>query len=364
MAWKPKGKCYAFCESSIVAYAPEHSGVFGLYNSDYQLFIGESSNIRASLLEHLSEGAHTSSLFQPTCFAFESCGEDVRLATAQRLIEEYKPVRQSDWPLADSWEIGSDANKGLDYNFTMPVDAVIDADDQVPRAGEEPLPTKARSYFGRGQLIGLGVATALVLGGIFFFGAAGESLSKNEVAEPAPLTVAGERQESNLPSDASADKKAEVRRDESLPAANSVPPPSRENRLASRLWNARDSGEAPVSSGKQPAAAPLATEASKSGVSRTAAPEPIAAEGIKGEPKEQAPWTVQVAANPEKSVTDKQVAELQAKGYDAYLTETARDGRTWYRVRVGRFADRAQADSLREVLASREGYRSPFIARD
>jgi len=43
---------YAFDEQAILAFAPQDSGVYGLYSFDRQIFIGESANIRESLLHH------------------------------------------------------------------------------------------------------------------------------------------------------------------------------------------------------------------------------------------------------------------------------------------------------------------------
>jgi cell division septation protein DedD len=73
---------------------------------------------------------------------------------------------------------------------------------------------------------------------------------------------------------------------------------------------------------------------------------------------------VQLAANREKKNTEEEVSKLKAKGYDGYLVETERGGQIWYRVRVGRFATRAEAEALRGILSSREGYRSPIITQD
>jgi cell division septation protein DedD len=74
-------------------------------------------------------------------------------------------------------------------------------------------------------------------------------------------------------------------------------------------------------------------------------------------------WTVQVGAGIKKSLVEEQVAQLKAKGYEAYMVETERDGQIWYRVRVGRFKTRGEAEALRENLASRKAYRSLFITK-
>jgi DedD protein len=71
-------------------------------------------------------------------------------------------------------------------------------------------------------------------------------------------------------------------------------------------------------------------------------------------------YTVQVAAFRQKSMAEEMIKALSKKGHEAYLmTASLSDGVT-YRVRVGRFATREEADRTAEQLAAKEKLH-PFI---
>ena len=42
MSWQPNGRYYSFTPEVIRACVPPSSGVYGLFNFNYQLLIGES----------------------------------------------------------------------------------------------------------------------------------------------------------------------------------------------------------------------------------------------------------------------------------------------------------------------------------
>ena len=50
----------------------------------------------------------------------------------------------------------------------------------------------------------------------------------------------------------------------------------------------------------------------------------------------------------------KLVERLKEKGYDAYMVVSNIKGRTWHRVRVGRFATRDEAKKAQEELQTKE----------
>jgi cell division septation protein DedD len=66
------------------------------------------------------------------------------------------------------------------------------------------------------------------------------------------------------------------------------------------------------------------------------------------------PWSVQLGSYAEKKVAASLVKKLKDKGYDAYVTVTNVKGKELHRVRVGRFAQRAEAEKLRETLRNAE----------
>ena len=82
---------YAFSLVSVQRNAPAMSGVYGLSNAREWLFIGETDNIKASLVRHL-QGTHTPLLErEPTGFTFELCSPHDRQGRKSQLIEEYEP---------------------------------------------------------------------------------------------------------------------------------------------------------------------------------------------------------------------------------------------------------------------------------
>jgi cell division protein FtsN len=55
---------------------------------------------------------------------------------------------------------------------------------------------------------------------------------------------------------------------------------------------------------------------------------------------------------------------LKTKGYDAFIVAADVHGKTWYRVRVGPFDNRQEAESMRKLLDTREGFGDAFLARE
>lgn len=62
-------------------------------------------------------------------------------------------------------------------------------------------------------------------------------------------------------------------------------------------------------------------------------------------------WSVQVSSTPLVAAADQQVAGLIAAGHRAYRVDALVDGQNWYRVRVGGFDTRDEADAARRILA-------------
>jgi DedD protein len=74
-------------------------------------------------------------------------------------------------------------------------------------------------------------------------------------------------------------------------------------------------------------------------------------------------WVVQIAALRDRSAADAVIRRLAGKGYPAFLVPPAADAPApGYRVRVGRFADRREAERVARRLEREEQFR-PFITR-
>lgn len=82
----------ALTASSIRANAPAASGLYAISNAREWIYIGESDNIQAALLNVLQERDSALMKRQPTGFVFEMCAPAGRAARQDRLISEYEPV--------------------------------------------------------------------------------------------------------------------------------------------------------------------------------------------------------------------------------------------------------------------------------
>lgn len=73
-------------------------------------------------------------------------------------------------------------------------------------------------------------------------------------------------------------------------------------------------------------------------------------------------WTIQVAALRQRSEADAIVKTLGGKGYDAYAIDPEKGGPSVFRVRVGHFKERREAEAVAGRLAKEEKF-NPWIVR-
>jgi cell division septation protein DedD len=73
-------------------------------------------------------------------------------------------------------------------------------------------------------------------------------------------------------------------------------------------------------------------------------------------------WRVQVNAFPDDRSAKLLVDRLKNKGYNAYVSEVENAGKTWYRVSVGQYSTRKEADKVLEVLKTKEKFPKAFAA--
>jgi hypothetical protein len=85
------GHYYVFSKLLIDAVVPAESGVFALYASHEQLFIGESGNMRDAL-RRLHANMRRLGFNRPTGFTFELCSEDLRLKRLKELLMEHEII--------------------------------------------------------------------------------------------------------------------------------------------------------------------------------------------------------------------------------------------------------------------------------
>ncbi len=75
-------------------------------------------------------------------------------------------------------------------------------------------------------------------------------------------------------------------------------------------------------------------------------------------------WTVQVTATNDPVQAVVLARRLRAKGYDAYTIQGPVRGVTWYRVRVGRFQDKASAKAVEARLRREEQLEAAFVTAE
>lgn len=84
---------FAFNRASIVANAPEASGVYALFNQGIWVYIGEAQNIKERLLQHLTN-SHNQDVTRanPQWFAYELVSAVYRVARQDLLIGKLCPT--------------------------------------------------------------------------------------------------------------------------------------------------------------------------------------------------------------------------------------------------------------------------------
>ena len=75
-------------------------------------------------------------------------------------------------------------------------------------------------------------------------------------------------------------------------------------------------------------------------------------------------WSVQVKATTEALEAVMFARQLRQKGYDAYTVQAPIGNVTWYRVRVGRFADRASARATEQRLREQEKIEAAYVVNE
>ena len=350
LSWQPDGRCAGFTKEAILACAPPTSGVYGLFNFDCQIFIGESANIQEVLLRLESEPDFQSPRLRPTGFTYEPCAAELRKVKAAELIARFHPVLQTEAALTETW---------LPSNDPMPAEPSragqeleTDADHrEFPLHGEKRPKIRRRFQFKRTQ--GIAVATVLIAsaGVIFYlFKIAGDNTQKR-------MNGAGEKPLARIsimqsPASGQVGIGSRPRHVSSIDAVgglakqNIEPTPAKPD---GAVRFATTKGSAADEAGVQTLLGPAKTIS-------TAASSASAHLGKK--------WSVQVSAAAAKDIADHLVQQLIAKGYDSYVVPAEVKGQTYYRVRVGPFATREEAEPMRQSLARQEGYRDAYLTGD
>ncbi len=355
LSWHPEGRCDTFTQEAIRACAPPTAGVYGLFNFNCQVFIGESANIQDALLRHERETDFQSQHLQPTGFTFEPCAAELRKRKAAELIAKFRPVLQSEAALADSQSpsIGPSVGEADQGYQELKKDA--DHQEFPVHDHEQRLKVRRRFDFKRTWVAALAMflAAAVV---VFYFGmpapiqglisgANEKSVVENAITHP---VSSGEAETDLRPQNVSSinSNSAAAKLNPEITPAKSNLKDSRANPNGTVLLAAKASSAADGPEVERPSTP--AKESAQSSVRSTP--------GKK--------WSVQISAAPAKDLADTLVQRLKAKGYDGYTVQAQVKGQTYYRVRVGNFDARDQAELVREALARQEGYRDAYLTGD
>jgi len=322
LSWKPEGRSESFTREAILAAAPSTSGVYGLFNFDCQVFIGESANIQKALLRHESETDFQSGHLRPTGFTFEPCAAELRAAKAAELIARFRPVLQTEAALTEVFSPSNGPSASEPLLDSQVLETYSDHRELSvdERAGQPEI--HRRFYFDRTRGIVSAALFAAIAVVIFYLG-----LFTN--------------------------KNIQERAD----GASEKSPPR------VRLAQSTASGKVGIDSGPQNVSS---IETANSRANRSAAPIPAKPHAHTSQPTDgvSKKWSVQISAVPGKAVADTLMERLKASGYDSYVVMAEVKGQTYHRVRVGHFAAREEAESVRQSLAHQEGYQDAYLTGD
>jgi cell division septation protein DedD len=221
-----------------------------------------------------------------------------------------------------------------------------------------------RLYLTRGQMILLGGAFTLTSVIIFLIGMfVGKSIEERKLArKEEPLVKIPVKPSSKETSGApAAQSKDEISfNDAPSKSASAVPQAeekSKEVKASEKVateTNLPAKSEPPATKraeNKVELSAPPAEAAKKAETTETAA-----------EKDQSKIWRVQVNAYPDERSAKLIVDRLKNKGYNAYATEVQNKGKTWFRVSVGKYGTREEADRIVEALKSKENFTKAFVS--
>ena len=345
LSWQSDSRCNSFTREAILACAPPTSGVYGLFNFDCQVFIGESANIQEALLRHESETDFQSRHLRPTGFTFEPCAAELCKTKADELIARFRPVLQTGAALTETWSPSNVPMVSETDERGQELETYADhLDFPVYEREERP---KARRRFQlklkRTQAVALAamfVASAVI---VFYLGMPADYAIHRGANGANPASGQTEiglrpRNASSLDTPGSlANQKVQATpaKPDARPSAST---PNGAVRVAAKSASAADE------IGVQAKTGPIAHSAESANLSKN--------------------WSVQISAAPVKDIAGTLIQQLKAKGYDGYMVQAEVKGQTYYRVRVGHFDTRERAESVRQSLVRQEGYRDAYLTGD
>ena len=343
LSWQSDGRRNSFTREAILACAPPTSGVYGLFNFNCQVFIGESANIRETLLRHESKTDFQSRHLRPTGFTFEPCAAELRKPKAAELIARFRPVLQTEAALTETWSPSNGQMVSETDQGGQELENHADHQEFPVHEREERPKVRRRFQLKRTQAVALAamfVASAVV---IFYLGMPADYAIHKRANGANPTS--GQTEIALRPQNVSSIDMAGGLANQSAETTPAKPDvhasastPNTAVRFATKSTPVADRAAVQAKTG------PIAHSAESANLSKK--------------------WSVQISAAPTKDIADTLVQRLKANGYDGYLVQAEVKGQTYYRVRVGHFDAREEAESVRQSLARQEGYRDAYLTGD
>jgi cell division septation protein DedD len=208
-----------------------------------------------------------------------------------------------------------------------------------------------RYYYSRGQMILLGAAFTSAAVVIFFLGMfVGKGVEERKILKKdEPLVKIPVKPES-APGGA-AQKKDEITFNG--PEAKSSVPSVTEEKAKEKPAEKIAATEVPTPKAVEKKTVKIAAEAATKKTESAASAEA-------GDPGKV--WRAQVNAFPDERSANQLVDRLKNKGYNAYVSDVQNRGKTWYRVSVGRYDSREQAEKIADALRTKENHSKAFAA--
>jgi hypothetical protein len=357
MSWQPNGRYYTFSAEVIRACVPASSGVYGLFNFNYQLLIGESDNLQAALLRHRSDNDLQPRRYRPTGFTFQVYPADSRKRKAAELIERFRPVRQADVALAEP--VPPTANPAeSELPLAEPDHARIDLEEFSMHERESPPAARPRYYFERAQGAALMALFTVCMAVSFFLGIlTGENLQRQAIRE-SEKTLAWTAVTPSPEELAAVDLSEQKVAVNEVGGGLSVHIPGWIPTIMDPAVSSATLDKSTLFTSSRPAGGAAVQQAGTT----VAGSLPVIPAAANGETSKK--WSVQISAAPARDVADTLAERLKSAGYDSYVVQAQVKGQTFYRVRVGPLAAQDDAETLRQSLAGQEGYRDAFLAND
>jgi cell division septation protein DedD len=366
-AWRPDGNCYPFDEASIELGAPPVSGVYGLHDERQQIFIGESADLRETLLQYRNDSRRLFRHLQPTGFSIEVCPMELCAQRARALIAQYRPLAPAPRSLAFAAPHPKQSRIRRSDFHLVPTSNAATPQWPAPYVEYDLAPAAKRYFLSRQQLVTIGagfVATLLTVGYLGFFAGQRIGASRNLAIQlavakmpKAPVRTDGERIFSSAGDDkfSSGDALSADRKVAGLKQPEKDESPRRAVNSQSSASTPAISQTAPNRQNKTAGVGPdRALEAAQA-----AQEQPLSQPARPETPSNS--WSVQVASTQDQAAARLLLNQLKAKGYDVYIFEAEFNSSRWFRVRVGQLQTQQEANLLREALASKEKFTAAFV---